>query len=128
MAKVKAKKVTKQKEFMTAAMLSFTLGWLGVDRFYMGYKGLGILKMITLGGFGVWYWVDLVLIYVGVLKDKQGRPLAHRDRDFKKALIIAIAVYVVFGVINTIVTVAYPNPNSLDYEPNPIIRLLETAY
>jgi hypothetical protein len=64
-----------QKEWLTTILLSFFVGWLGIDRFYLGYTGLGILKLITFGGFGIWYIIDLILIVTGNLKDSQGLPL-----------------------------------------------------
>ena len=45
------------------------------DRFYLGYAGLGILKVITLGGFGIWWLIDLYYIVTGKMKDSQGRPM-----------------------------------------------------
>ena len=42
-------------------IISFFAGWLGVDRFYQGQIGWGIVKLITCGGFGVWYAVDLAI-------------------------------------------------------------------
>lgn len=38
------------------------LGWLGVDRFLVGDIVAGILKLITLGGFGLWQLIDCFLI------------------------------------------------------------------
>jgi TM2 domain-containing membrane protein YozV len=52
----------KDKKWLTALLLSILIGSLGVDRFYMGHVGLGILKLITFGGFGIWWLIDLILI------------------------------------------------------------------
>ena len=64
-----------EKEWLVALLLSLVLGYLGVDRFYLGHVGLGILKLITLGGLGIWYVVDLILIATGGLRDSNGLPL-----------------------------------------------------
>lgn len=44
----------------TALNLSIFLGWLGADRFYIGDTGLGLLKLCTLGGVGVWWIIDII--------------------------------------------------------------------
>nr|WP_321450785.1 TM2 domain-containing protein [uncultured Carboxylicivirga sp.] len=49
-------------------VLSFFFGYLGVDRFMLGQTGLGIAKLLTCGGFGIWTLVDLFLI-MGATKD-----------------------------------------------------------
>ena len=54
----------KDKKWIVALLLSILLGGLGVDRFYMGHVGLGILKLITMGGFGIWALIDIILIAV----------------------------------------------------------------
>ncbi len=43
-------------------IMSVLFGSLGVDRFIMGQVGLGLLKLITFGGFGIWWLVDVILI------------------------------------------------------------------
>jgi len=64
-----------EKEWLVALLLSLVLGYFGVDRFYLGHVGLGILKLITLGGLGIWYVVDLILIATGGMRDSNGLPL-----------------------------------------------------
>ncbi len=54
--------MAKQVNWTLTLIMSILFGGLGVDRFIMGHIGLGILKLITLGGCGIWWLVDLILI------------------------------------------------------------------
>ncbi len=64
------------KSWMVALLLSFFLGGFGVDRFYLGYTGLGIAKLLTLGACGVWSLIDFIMIIMNKLPDANGQPLA----------------------------------------------------
>ena len=52
----------KQVNWVLILIISIFLGQLGIDRFMMGQVGLGILKLITFGGFGIWWLIDVILI------------------------------------------------------------------
>jgi hypothetical protein len=63
------------RSWLAALLFSIFLGCLGVDRFYLGYVGLGILKLITFGAFGIWWLIDLILIAANRIPDRNGFPL-----------------------------------------------------
>ena len=58
--------ITQRKAFLFAGFL----GMFGVHRFYLGYTSMGILEMLTFGGFLVLYFIDLIRIREGKLKPK----------------------------------------------------------
>jgi TM2 domain-containing membrane protein YozV len=68
--------VFSKRDWLIALILSVIIGSLGVDRFYLGKVGTGILKLITFGGLGIWWIIDIVLIAIKKLTDKQGFQLA----------------------------------------------------
>ena len=53
------------------------LGFLGAHRYYVGKVGTGILMMVTFGGLGVWWLIDLIFIGCGSFRDKEGNRLYH---------------------------------------------------
>ena len=54
----KRKRAISMKDKTTAIILSALLGGLGVDRFYLGYTGMGVLKLLTGGCFGILWILD----------------------------------------------------------------------
>lgn len=67
-----AERGSKMKNKTTALILSILVGGIGVDRFYLGYTGMGVLKLLTGGCFGVLWIIDIVNIATGKLLPADG--------------------------------------------------------
>ncbi len=59
----------------TMALICFFLGGLGIHRFMMGYTGIGILMLLTVGCCGILTLIDFIRILMGSLKMADGRDL-----------------------------------------------------
>jgi TM2 domain-containing membrane protein YozV len=57
------------KDPTTSIIVSILAGTLGIDRFLIGDTGLGIGKLLTCGGLGIWALVDWFLI-MGATREK----------------------------------------------------------
>lgn len=58
--------------FVTTLVYSILLGFLGMDRFILGHTGTAVGKLLTLGGVGIWWLVDIVLLVTGHLMPEDG--------------------------------------------------------
>ncbi|XP_060082438.1 TM2 domain-containing protein CG11103-like [Ylistrum balloti] len=58
--------------FVTTLIYSVLLGFLGMDRFCLGHTGTAVGKLLTLGGVGIWWIVDIILLVNGILLPEDG--------------------------------------------------------
>jgi len=64
-----------------AVALAAILGPFGAHRFYAGKIGTGVLMACTLGGMGLWYLYDLIVVASGGFRDAEGRLIVRWDPD-----------------------------------------------
>jgi hypothetical protein len=69
-----------------AFVLAMLLGVFGAHRFYVGKTGSGIAMICTLGGLGIWYLYDVIMIASGQFTDAEGRRLVRWEPDDDMAL------------------------------------------
>ena len=65
--------LTTDNTWLVALLLCLFVGFLGIHRFYVGNSGTGFLQIITIGGFGIWVLIDLIMIVTGKFTNKEGQ-------------------------------------------------------
>ena len=90
------------KSYVATVLLSQFLGTFGADRFYLGHVGLGIAKLLTLGGLGLWRYIDIWIAVFGGMRQKgDPRPLnGYREHG--------TIVKVIFGILLVMELLAIP--------------------
>jgi TM2 domain len=70
-----------EKSRGVATALAALLGPFGAHRFYVGRTGSGALMAVTLGGLGVWWLYDLIVVAAGDFRDASGHRVSRWDPD-----------------------------------------------
>lgn len=95
--------INNEKSFVVALWLSIIFGIFGADHFYLGKIGSGALKLLTIGGLGIWWIIDVVNLFRGKTTDKSGNPLEGYSADARKTNLLILgglfALSIVFDSI-----------------------------
>ena len=78
----------KKVNWTITLIMSILFGSLGVDRFMMGHIGLGVLKLITGGAFGIWWLIDVIMI--ATKKEFTGVEWVSQIEYIKKYTLLAL--------------------------------------
>ncbi len=74
MAEEKKEQVS-EKSRLYVLLLNIFIGWAGGHRYYVNKIGTGLIMLFTAGGFGMWWFIDLIMISIGAFKDKENLPI-----------------------------------------------------
>lgn len=94
-----------ERDHTTALALSIFLGFIGIDQFYLGKTGKGILKLFTFGLFGILWVIDIIMIATksvgGVVWEEDKVSDTGKSKNWfikHKVLSVFIALFVI-GII-----------------------------
>lgn len=64
-----------------ALLLAGFLGVFGAHRFYVGKTGTAVVQLVTLGGLGIWWLIDLIMVGAGAFRDSEGRLVSSWEPE-----------------------------------------------
>jgi len=107
---------TEGKSYILTGVFAIMLGFFGVDRFFLGKTGSGVAKLLTFGGCGVWWLVDIIILLAGNTRDKNGAPLVGVTTKNKLILVGVLVVLFIIGSLTpkTPITATTDSPSQSD--------------
>jgi len=86
--------------FTAIYILACLCGFLGVHRFMSGKTLTGVAMLCTVGGFGVWLIIDIIMLALGKFKDKEGRLIVtpQEEGTSDKNLGVILLLYHFLGI------------------------------
>ena len=85
------------KDYTLTLIFSWLLGWLGIHRFYTGYIGIGIIQLLTAGGFGIWWIIDFISVCFDKYKTSDGLDLANPSETLGKVVFFVWLILLIGG-------------------------------
>lgn len=103
-SKTKSKNSNKNEKskLLLLIIASLGLGILGIDRFYAGDTTMGIIKLLTMGGLGIWAFIDWIIILINALTQSKNGVFTitkWNDNDEKIVFYVAIIILIMHAGI-----------------------------
>lgn len=92
------------RSYVVTLLLSLFLGGFGIHRFYTGYTVIGVIQLLTAGGFGLWSLVDLVSIALNTFKDADGEELNDPNAGCGLIVLVFVIISFVIGGISSVLS------------------------
>ena len=84
--------ISESKSWWTTLFLAVTTGMFGGHRYYTGHIGSAVIQSLTIGGFYVWWFADIIMILTNSFTDSKGRPL-DKNKPANLKLVIVIGIF-----------------------------------
>lgn len=91
------------KSWGTTLFLAFTMGILGIHRYYVGRIGSAVIQTFTVGGFYIWWIADIIAILRNKFTDSMGRPLNREIKANRTLMKVVGGIYIWFFLVYAII-------------------------
>lgn len=92
----------KRKSYVGTLAMAWFLGLLGVHRFYTGYILIGVVQLLTVGGLGIWTFVDVISLIMNKYKDVNGQELEGYNIGCATIIGFIIVITLVISIIRNL--------------------------
>lgn len=83
-----------KKSYILTLLLACLFGGMGAHRFYTGYVFIGILQLLTAGGFGIWILIDIISLILNKYRDANDMEL--EGHNVGCAMLVAFTIVITF--------------------------------
>ncbi|MBR6722477.1 TM2 domain-containing protein [bacterium] len=92
------------RSYIVTLLLAMFLSGFGIHRFYTGYILIGIIQLLTAGGFGIWALIDLIALVMNSYRDAEGNELEGHNAGCAMIVGIVLIISFVMGGISTMLS------------------------
>jgi len=92
------------RSYIVTLLLALFLSGFGIHRFYTGYILIGIIQLLTAGGFGIWALIDLIALVMNSYRDAEGNELEGHNAGCAMIVGIVLIISFVMGGISTMLS------------------------